>query len=148
MFPTTFTSLKYADKISPTSAVVVVLPLVPVIAASFPLPTMYASSTSPQIGTSASLTLLTNGASIAMPGLKIIKSVSFITSSDKSPRTTFTLLLSSNLDNISSLTNFSFPSYIVTVAPTFFNKSVAAIPLFPEPATNTFLSFNSISFSL
>ena len=130
--------------ISPSNAVVVVFPFVPVIASTSPFLQRYASSISPQIGRPASFNRRTSGRSTGTPGLNTTRSSSFSTSSGNTPTYNSGVLLSVKFSNTCALSSFSFPSNNTTSAPAFSNKFAAATPLIPVPNTSTFFSVNSI----
>ncbi len=97
MLPTTYVSGLCTFIISPSNAVVVVFPLVPVIASTSPFPITYANSISPQIGVFIERNFSIIGKSVGTPGLSTSKSNSWNLSSSNDPRIISTVL-SSNCD--------------------------------------------------
>ena len=130
--------------ISPSSAVVVVFPFVPVIARIFPFAHWYASSISPMIGIFLSRIAFTIGRSVGTPGLNTTRSSFSITLSGSSPST---ISASENAPDFSftcSSFNSLFPSKMIKSACFFCNNSAAATPLFPVPTIRIFFPVNSM----
>ena len=143
MLPTTCVGRPVARNSSPTSVVVVVLPLVPVMAHRPPRIMRAPSSNSPMTSTPASIASCTNGLATGMPGLRIIMSWPARCFCGPSPSAKVhpsAFSSSSAPPKLSSV----FMSLIVTIAPRFASSLAAATPLRAMPSTSTRLFLTSI----
>ena len=138
MFPMTYAFSKCRFMISPTSVVVVVFPLVPVMAITLPFSHWYASSISPQIGIPFSRNCSTKGVSTGTPGLTTSNCVFSFISSVNSLKQISASKSAGSFSLISSSFMVSPASNRMGFAPCFFRKTAAPIPLFPHPIMSTF----------
>ena len=123
---------------SPISETVVVLPFVPVTAASLPLLDWYASSISPQIGIFAPSISFTNGLSSGIPGLMTARSTDTRSVGFSSPTTSEIRSLFLKFFITFTVSSFSLESNRTTCPPSCKICFAAQIPLFPVPSTSTF----------
>ncbi len=143
IFPPTRVGSPAAFRISPTSDVVVVLPLEPVMASVLPLRKRAASSSSPMTGSPKLRTWASSGVSRGTPGLTTIRSWRRNVSSPCPPAST--LMPSSSSDGMSLASASALRmSETVTWAPRRRKNNAAARPDLPSPTTNTFLPLSSI----
>ena len=129
--------------ISPVSVVVVVLPLVPVIAATLPFSAKKASSISPLMGTPRFLNLTARGISVGTPGLKTAISTLSSTWTGSSPTIHSARLPCGSFPRRSSTFSTKLLSYSATSAPKLSSRLSAPIPLIPEPTTKHFFPLKS-----
>ena len=115
-----------------------VLPLVPVMAATRPLSCRYPSSISPITAAPAALRSSTRGRSVGTPGLSTTVPISFITSSGSLPAIHRALLPSGSLSRSCSSVSLSLLSYSTASAPVCSKRQREPIPLMPDPTTRYF----------
>ena len=147
MLPPTRVGRPASLRISPSRAVVVVLPLEPVMATTLPLRKRAASSSSPMTGRPKLLTWTSSGVSRGTPGLTTIRSCRRKVSRPWPPAST---MMPSSRSAGMSLASASAlrTSETVTCAPLRRRNRAAARPDFPSPTTRTFLPLSSIILGL
>src|SRR5438093_1969642 len=134
MLPATSTGRGCSARIDPVSAVVVVLPFVPVIAIVSASVARQPSSSSPITGTPAARAAAASGASTGTPGLTTTRSARRTAASASRSRTTRMPSVTSARASAPSV-SIGFASVPSTVAPQSRNRRAAATPLRASPTT-------------
>ena len=143
MLPPTSVGMPAFSRISPSSEVVVVLPLEPVTARILPLRKRAASSSSPMTGRPKLRACTSSGVSSGTPGLTTMRSWRRNVSRPWPPAST--LMPSSSRAGMSLARASALRmSETVTCAPRRRRKRAAARPDLPSPTTRTFLPLSSI----